>query len=207
MNPTEYTKLAKRTESLNDPLADTELSRLLHSILGCSDEAGELIKIMKDHLFYEREIVFTSLKEEYGDLLWYIAIGLNAINSSFEEVMELNIAKLRSRYPVKFAQDKAINRDMATELSILEACAKEVTQKKNAATPPPDDTKTWKGSPITNCQICGRKIATYFIDGKTKLGPWGILCPTCHAKQGFGLGLGRGQKYELVGRMYIKISG
>ena len=45
------------------------------------------------------------------------------------------------------------------------------------------------------------------IDGKTKMGPWGILCPRCHKNHGCGLGLGKGQKYELKEAEFVKTEG
>lgn len=65
----------------------------------------------------------------------------------------------------------------------------------------------WMGSQPTNCDICSAKLTTQFIDGKTKLGPWGLLCISCHAKMGCGLGLGKGQKYELRPDGWLKIEG
>ena len=53
--------------------------------------------------------------------------------------------------------------------------------------------KTWLGS--TKCDICGREIEKTLIDGMTQMGPWAVMCPTCHKIHGVGLGDGRGQKY------------
>jgi len=46
-----------------------------------------------------------------------------------------------------------------------------------------------------------------FIDGATSFGPWGIMCPSCHAQYGMGLGGGRGQKYEKQGDKYYLVAG
>jgi hypothetical protein len=51
-------------------------------------------------------------------------------------------------------------------------------------------------SPVDKCDICKRTIKTYFVDGNTKLGGWALMCPACFKKYGFGLGVGRGQKYD-----------
>jgi hypothetical protein len=66
----------------------------------------------------------------------------------------------------------------------------------------------WIGSEIEKCDICKMKIWSFFVDGKTSHGPWGILCPSCHRIYGVGLGTGRGQKYERQedGR-WLKIEG
>lgn len=52
-------------------------------------------------------------------------------------------------------------------------------------------------NPPNCCDICKIKITSVFIDGKTKFGPWADMCLNCHTIHGVGLGLGRGQKYEL----------
>lgn len=59
--------------------------------------------------------------------------------------------------------------------------------------------KKWL-SDFEKCDICGCQLKNnveYFVDGKTKLkGLWGLLCPECHKKYGYGLGCGFGQKYD-----------
>ena len=58
--------------------------------------------------------------------------------------------------------------------------------------------KIWYGLPPETCDICGRPIVKEFVDGATCHGPWGIMCLFCHSLDGRGLGVGRGQKYELA---------
>lgn len=100
---------------------DTEKSLdLLHASMGMVTEAGEFMDMMKKHLFYGKPQDTTNLKEEIGDILWYAAIALEALDTNFEEVMETNIAKLKARYPEKFTEDKALNRNLDTEREILE---------------------------------------------------------------------------------------
>ena len=61
----------------------------------------------------------------------------------------------------------------------------------------PKQKKFWYGSAPVYCEICGRKLTTTFVDGATQYGPWAKMCPTCHLTVGRGLGLGRGQKYNV----------
>lgn len=58
--------------------------------------------------------------------------------------------------------------------------------------------KKWMGGRPTRCDKCGQPLAGVFIDGRTQMGPWGILCRACHQRCGVGLGTGRGQMYDLV---------
>jgi hypothetical protein len=47
----------------------------------------------------------------------------------------------------------------------------------------------------SKCDICGNAITDTCIDGRTKTGQWGLLCPGCHRRNGVGLGIGKGQLY------------
>lgn len=93
---------------------------LLHASMGLVTEAGEFQDMLKKHVFYGRELDEVNLKEEIGDVLWYCAIALNALESDFESVMQTNIDKLKARFPEKFTEEKANNRDLDKEREILE---------------------------------------------------------------------------------------
>ncbi len=65
------------------------------------------------------------------------------------------------------------------------------------------ETKKWRGSKPETCDLCHKPFEAVFIDGKTKQGPWGLLCAMCHYKHGVGLGEGRGQMYNTKTREKI----
>lgn len=135
MNPADYVKNALRTESdphqvnLGNPLGISKI-RLLHATMGLCTESGELTDQLKKHLFYGTELDRVNLIEEAGDLLWYLAILLNELETGFDEVMSSNIAKLRSRYPEKFTNKNATTRDTAHERETLEMEI-EINEKNN----------------------------------------------------------------------------
>jgi hypothetical protein len=54
----------------------------------------------------------------------------------------------------------------------------------------------WCGDPPRSCQVCDQPIKDVFVDGMTQWGPWGFMCPTCHALHGEGIGTGKGQMYQ-----------
>ena len=87
---------------------------LVHAIDGICGEAGELINPKKRAMFYgkplgEKEIA--NLKEEAGDLMWYIAGPLcRALGCTLEEICAANIAKLQLRYPEKYSDNAALER-------------------------------------------------------------------------------------------------
>ena len=49
----------------------------------------------------------------------------------------------------------------------------------------------------THCDLCRQPLKDHFVDGKTQMGPWAVMCLPCHKRRGTGLGLGRGQRYEV----------
>jgi len=118
MNPTEYIEAVKKTETTEEERPINK--RLLHGLLGCIDEVGELAKHVKAVKFYGQPFDRANIIEELGDLLWFVAIAIDAVDSSFEEVMELNIAKLKKRYGEKFSKEKFVNRDLEAERKILD---------------------------------------------------------------------------------------
>jgi len=94
--------------------------RVLHSIMGIFTESSELIEALDVHLFEETALDAVNLKEEFGDLLWYQAIGVDATKMDYADVFNTVIAKLKTRYPDKFTSDHAINRDLVKERNVLE---------------------------------------------------------------------------------------
>ena len=59
----------------------------------------------------------------------------------------------------------------------------------------------WRGSAPVKCDLSEHKpgkhdIGNNFIDGKTTMGPWAIMCLRCSRMYGVGVGTGRGQHYQ-----------
>lgn len=129
MNPNEYQKLAERTECNQNVSAmrfgenGLKAIRLNHAVIGINAEGGELATALQRWLYYGKPLDETNIKEELGDLFWYIAEACNALGFSMETIMEANIAKLRQRYPEKFSEVLAAeeNRDRAAEARAIES--------------------------------------------------------------------------------------
>ena len=118
MTADEYMELALTTSNAEFNPVDKEL---LHSAFGCATEAGELLDVLKKVIFYGRAIDTINMLEEFGDMLWYIALGLHALGFSFDDAFQRNIAKLRARYPDgEFNVTHAQERDLETERKRLE---------------------------------------------------------------------------------------
>jgi len=82
----------------------------LHAVMGCATEAGELVDAYKKTVFYGKPLDTVNVKEEIGDILWYLAILCREHGWSFEEIMSENTDKLRLRYPEQFTTQDAIER-------------------------------------------------------------------------------------------------
>ena len=127
MKMDEYLKLALNTEVKDYATVTLQDKRLLHATLGLVTESGEFADSVKRSLFYKQEYDRTNAIEELGDVMWYIALAIDILGTSFDEVMEKNIAKLAKRYPDKYTDYHALNRDLESERKILEC--KEIGSK------------------------------------------------------------------------------
>jgi NTP pyrophosphatase (non-canonical NTP hydrolase) len=81
---------------------DADVPRLITAAFGMSAECGELVEIIKKILLqgksYNEDNVI-HMKKEAGDVLWYMSQLCIALNTTFEELMEINYQKLSARYP------------------------------------------------------------------------------------------------------------
>ena len=91
--------LIERLEELDE---NANVPQLLTAALGLTAEAGEFTEIVKKMILqgkpYNEDNV-RHLKIELGDTLWYIAQACMALDTSFDELMEMNFQKLSKRYP------------------------------------------------------------------------------------------------------------
>lgn len=104
----EYQKAALRTAN-KGKLSDTEL--LTNGVLGLSGESGECADIVKKHLFQGHELDAEKLANELGDVAWYLALASYAIGYDLEKVLQMNVDKLRKRYPDGFSAERSIHRE------------------------------------------------------------------------------------------------
>ena len=106
MELNEYQKLALRT--LNPGLTPKDI--LINGVMGLCGESGEAIDIVKKHLAHGHELDKAKLAKELGDIAWYLAETASAIGYSLEEICQINIDKLKKRYPEGFSADNSIRR-------------------------------------------------------------------------------------------------
>ena len=96
-----YADLVSRLSQLEVEF-DADVPRLLTAALGMTAEAGEFTEVVKKIFLqgkpYNEENVF-HLKRELGDICWYLAQACMALDTNFEEVLQMNFDKLSARYP------------------------------------------------------------------------------------------------------------
>ena len=79
-----------------------DVPHLLTAALGLTAESGEFTEVVKKIILqgkpYNEDNVF-HMKRELGDICWYLAQACMALDTTFDEVIEMNVEKLQSRYP------------------------------------------------------------------------------------------------------------
>ena len=79
-----------------------DVPHLLTAALGLTAESGEFTEVVKKILLqgkpYNEDNVF-HMKRELGDICWYLAQACMALDTTFDEIIEMNVDKLKARYP------------------------------------------------------------------------------------------------------------
>lgn len=97
MNFEEYQQQATQTA-----LYPKRLSNLEYPTLGLTGEAGEVAnivkKIQRDFGGVITEEIRARLKDELGDVLWYISACADELGLTLEEIAQFNVEKLAKRH-------------------------------------------------------------------------------------------------------------
>lgn len=112
MTINEYQKLALRT--LNPELSPKDI--LINGVMGLCGESGEAIDLVKKHLAQGHPLEKEKLAKELGDVAWYLAETAYAIGYPLEDILQMNINKLKARYPEGFDPDQSIHREENDEI-------------------------------------------------------------------------------------------
>ncbi len=93
----EYQQEARQTA-----LYPNRLKNLEYPTLGLAGEAGEVAnivkKIQRDFGGKITDEIRAKLKDELGDVLWYIAACADELNLTLMEIAEFNVEKLAKRH-------------------------------------------------------------------------------------------------------------
>ena len=106
MKANDYQKAALRTASTLEPK-----DLVLNGALGLAGESGEVADHIKKHLFQGHALDKENLAKELGDICWYIAIMAEGLGYDLETIMQINIDKLKKRYPNGFEAKRSLHRE------------------------------------------------------------------------------------------------
>ena len=106
MTINDYPAEAMRTASGMNQMSPMELN----GVMGPAGESGECVDLMKKHLFQGHTLDKEHLAKELGDVAWYLAITAHSIGYDLETVFQMNVDKLRNRYPNGFESERSLHR-------------------------------------------------------------------------------------------------
>lgn len=113
----EYREFVLRRECTKD----SELRiRLDHGITGLVTESGDLSDLMKKIKFYKIQVARIKFLDELADNFHYFIMCLNALGVKLEDLMRLNMTKLRTRSPNGFDVESAVNKNKEKEREVIE---------------------------------------------------------------------------------------
>lgn len=121
MEGNKYQELAMRTndgkssDRISNALIKSEKTQIdlggcIMACMGLSGEVGEFNDLMKKIIFHESKFDEDHLKKELGDICWYVAMMCESFGWKLEDIMCINVDKLKKRYPEGFDVYKANNR-------------------------------------------------------------------------------------------------
>jgi hypothetical protein len=117
--------LSNDYDAISKRLEDKDTIDMLHAATRMVTEAGELMDMLKKHIFYGKDLDLVNAEEELGDSNWYQSLMIHSMKmknhvTTWEQIWEKNIEKLKARYGDKFNEVGALDRDLDKERQILE---------------------------------------------------------------------------------------
>lgn len=106
MTINEYQQEALRTASN----AGNDLPMIINGVLGLAGEAGECADLVKKCFYQGHPLVTNHMAKELGDVAWYLAVTAYAIGYDLESIFQMNVDKLRNRYPEGFDSWRSLHR-------------------------------------------------------------------------------------------------
>lgn len=110
MEVREYQMLANTFNSGTSVDLSLKNELLARNALGLVGEAGEVADYIKKGVFHLHGVDTEKVKDELGDVMWYVSTLATILNLSLTDIMEYNINKLSNRYPNGFTPEDSKNR-------------------------------------------------------------------------------------------------
>lgn len=109
MTINEYQKEAMR--SVNPESLSSIATGLSNTALGLCGESGEIADMIKKHLHQGHDLDTEHVAKELGDVAWYLALGATVLGYDLEDILQMNVDKLRARYPEGFDTERSQHRN------------------------------------------------------------------------------------------------
>lgn len=106
MDFAEYEKAAQRTSN-----TITDKDKIINGCMGLAGEAGEVIDVLKKHMFQGHELDRAKMIDECSDVMWYLAEIATGLGVTLEEIAQHNVDKLWKRFPTGFDSVRSVNRE------------------------------------------------------------------------------------------------
>ena len=97
----DYQHAAKRT--INAALSDEQ--RLMDAAAGLAEEAGEVLGLVRKHVYVGHPLDRERLTRELGDALWCLAAVATCVGVTLDGVAAKNLEKLRRRYAEGYSDE------------------------------------------------------------------------------------------------------
>jgi NTP pyrophosphatase (non-canonical NTP hydrolase) len=88
---------------MNASLSDRE--RLVDAAAGLAEEAGEVLGLVRKHVYMAHPLDRERIVLELGDVLWCLTTVATAVGATLDTVALANVKKLQSRYPDGYSED------------------------------------------------------------------------------------------------------
>ena len=108
MKANEYQDAALRTANLGE---GNHLSRFSNWGMGLAGESGEVVDELKKVVHHKHKLDPNKIAKELGDVLWYAAVLAKDLGYNLDEIMQMNIDKLKERYPDGFSKERSRDRE------------------------------------------------------------------------------------------------
>lgn len=90
---------------------ETREDKLILGSLGLAGESGEVIDMIKKHLYAGHDLNGDALLKEIGDVLWYLALMCSTFGWTLDDAIRVNVDKLHKRFPDGFSSERSIRRE------------------------------------------------------------------------------------------------
>ena len=107
MTGNEYQEKALRTAS---GMNHESYGMIINGALGLCGEAGEVADLIKKVQFQGHDLDREHMAKELGDVAWYLAITAAALGYGLDDIFQMNVDKLKARYPDGFDAKKSRHR-------------------------------------------------------------------------------------------------